>query len=302
MPDDYDEYEKQVEKEIEGLRYVSNKIIQAYRMRMELFIQRYNLLMSIDKNFDVISINPNFYAALDNILKKEEAILKIIKGDETKVGNNILYALEQLKKYNDSLGRRYGFNDKILEKGTKRLSGEDVSNFLQKMILFLEEMKKDLDGIEKRMEIEEEFIKKQTFEQFNNFILAWEDELKANDRMMKRFQSTLNSSQKIIRQWETEGYELLTGGPVGGFFSLMAGAGGFLTPALAVLGGAVGVSMLMIGLVVYFGSLSKEGLQLVSKEQDMISNFKKKRIIDKNADYEKKKKLERPSFLRRFFG
>ena len=63
-------YLKEVEKEIEGLRYVCSKIILAYRIRINLFLRRYELLNEIDKNFDNLANYPNFYSKLDNILRK----------------------------------------------------------------------------------------------------------------------------------------------------------------------------------------------------------------------------------------
>lgn len=54
-----------VTKKSEEFQRIAEKILQTYRIRLQLMMQRHSLLQSISMDFNNIIINnPNFYASL----------------------------------------------------------------------------------------------------------------------------------------------------------------------------------------------------------------------------------------------
>lgn len=284
----YSDYNKVAAKEIDGFKYVCNKILQAYRIRMKLFMRRHELVMSIEKNFDNVANNPKFYTSLDNILKKEKKLLEIIEGDEKKVGNNLVYALKQLKKYDHELGGE--LNDIRLPHVKKKISGKNVSIFLRRMISLLNKMERDLKIIEKRIHLENVFIKERNAKHFDKFIKAWNEEMKAYEKMLKDLKLALNTSKKLIVSTEsTLGDGVMNSGGVGLVGSVAAGIG-LKQVVIGVLGGTIGVSVVMVGFIFNLVEILDTGRQAVWREENLI------------AEFEKKRRMETHPFLYKIFG
>jgi hypothetical protein len=88
--------ETEADKELAVLQPLCGKIVQAYRIRTRLFMQRYNLLRNLQNDYAKLASNPNFYNALNHILETEKKLLTIIEGSEKKVGNNLVFAITEL--------------------------------------------------------------------------------------------------------------------------------------------------------------------------------------------------------------
>ncbi|MCP3685623.1 MAG: hypothetical protein GY861_23480 [bacterium] len=286
------------EKEVQGLWPVAEKIIQAYRIRIKLFIRKYDLLLQVDrslglnKNIEIIANNPNFYSQLSNILEKEEKLLQIIEGDEKIVGNNINYALKQLKSHHGQMSEKIS-NIKLTD--DRELSVGDLQNFLSHAITFLEHMEQDVERIRVRMGLERTFIRRMESdedhakkeEDFNFFIRAWEQEVRNNEEMLKHFHNMRHSSQKIIHsvdivQGVGEGEAAIVGGFMGGAAAL-AGGLAIGNPAVAIIGAVVGLSIVVFGIMASIDSTYKMGFRELEQERLLIRDFENKRVIEKNS-------------------
>ena len=278
------EYEERIKQDIENLRYICKKIIQAYRIRLMCFGRRHKLLVSIEHNFDNISKNPNFYSILDTNLKRERKVLEIARRGSEEAESNILYAIKQLEEYK----KKYGVyaQETHLKRGHgpsgPRISGGDILKFLIDMIEFLNLMQNDLLKIEKRILVEENFLKKRNrnSENFDKFILAWEDEMKANEKLVKHFRRILRSNKKFIRYGEREGKVLMT---CGGLFGIGAAQVGVAigSPIFAVGGGVIGVVYVMIGLLAYIDSFVHEELVNIYKDEKLLKHLEEVKAIKK---------------------
>ena len=260
----------EIARKLEGFQSVCKKILQAYRIRLKLLIRRYRLLDSIGNDYH--NTSPDFYTQLKNILSREKRVLKIIEGEEKKVGNNLKYAREQLLN-------AYMKSKVIHLLGAVKIL--DVKQFLKRMIYFVHYMEKDIHKIEKRIEIEEKLADRMSEHyndqaQFNKFISAWNKELKANDKMMKHFKKALRESEKVIKEEGSINEAKIVGTLLAGKLTAVAGAtaGG---PVSAAVGVALGLVIIVVGFMKSFDSVSHEALLDVKKEKELIKEIEKRR-------------------------
>jgi len=296
--------EQQNQAELEQLRFFCKKIIQAYRIRLQCLRKRHEVLTELERdsrnkpdfrdiqNFKrvvkhgwnkdkhefkkVLRNGDAFYSVLDTNLKRERKVLEIARREDVEAESNIVDVVKQLKRYKTKFGESMNtiVKDIDLETG-RRLSLSDIITFLTHMIRFLNLMNQDLAKIEVRIEVEEKFLRKKDSKHFDDFILAWEDEMKANVRLVKHFKKVLNSNKKVIKTGTREGETMLFGGGFGGIVAIIGSLaiGGPGGPAGAIIGGGVGAVFVLIGFINYIGSIFNEELTSVYKDERLLEHL-----------------------------
>ena len=294
---------KELEKEKERLKrlgYICSKILQAYRIRLACLGKRHEVLKEIEHKFENIELfkrtvtsgrNPNqitlkkgeaFYSVLDTNLKRERKILDIVRRSDAEGEEIIAQAIRELRQYLN----RYNANiddpkQEIALGGSRKLSLWSIKIFLEHMIQFLELMRKDVEKIEGRMAKEELFLIRENRnpEYFDDFILAWYEEMKANEKLIEHYETVLRLNRGIIYEGELRG----------GSRILVAGSVGSLTYALlsalerdisdTFIFGAVGATLLLINLIWSMGGIKDKELIDVQKDKNLIKRLKKIKAI-----------------------
>ncbi len=293
------EFRKAVQQEEAAFQFMCNKVIQAYKIKLLNFRKRHELLLSIEHNFGNIPNNPRFYFILENCLKREKKLLDIIKGEDAQIGNRLDYIIKEFKKakftyYGAPSGVRsmYAWNSFI----------EDMDKFVKRAI-------GDISLMEGRMKIEEKFIERKDSKSFNNFIKAWEKEMKAHDRLAKHLNKVIRKNKTLIIQVAksrgrgagadigtpegTKGLGYILAGVIsGGGGAAAAAIAGF--PIAAVVGGVVGAAIALAGFIMVLTSvMSAEAaggepsgtyhayLPKTSIDEKIIKDIKKKRGVKK---------------------
>lgn len=280
-------------KNIENFRLLCRKIIQVYRIRLDALRRRHEALVSIDRNFGNIPNNPLFYSTLQSTLKAEKKVLDIVRVEDSEFENRIKYSLIQLKRYETIYNRMYTSFDKIRLSGWGRdLSVRDVIFFLRHMFRFVSLMESDLSNIERRVMKEELFLERRDPKSFNEFILAWDDEMKANENLVRHFRKVIKQNNKVINPMKGFAKLVIAGGSAVGIPLIVVGAltGSFLTRSgmTVDLFGVLGLAVAAAGFVLYFGEASEEALVGIRKDEQLLKHLEKIRAI-------------RKPFLRRLF-
>ncbi len=230
---------------------------------------------------------------LDTCLKRERKILSIAKREEAEGISNIKLAISSLEGYK----KKYeaGYKDKTagymndIEIGNLKLSGSDLIRFLINMIELLNLMGRDMGKIESRLEKEELFLKEgnRNPKYFNDFILAWDDEMKANEAMFKHLNRVIKRNKRVIINMDKEANRssFRTFTTVG---SLGVGAFGAVSSlrynnqaaALGmVIGGAIAIAM--AGFIISLMMQVKEELVDVKKDEQLLQHLEEIRKIKK---------------------
>src|SRR3989338_5110194 len=167
------EWFAELQKEKAAVEFIVQKIMQAYSIKLNYLLKRHELLLSIDHTFGNIPNNPNFYSSLRTYLGREKKLLDIVRGEDIELGNRIEYVLDMFKKTKGNTGiEAYGVKDSW-----------GYENFINGMIKFVKHAISDISNIEKRMQVEGYFLQRRDTQSFNAFLKAWEQEMKANDRL-----------------------------------------------------------------------------------------------------------------------
>jgi hypothetical protein len=200
-------------QEINDLRLVVKKIIQAYRIRLTILKERHQLLTDIEHNFDnvILKGKDKFYHLLESNLKRERKVLEIVRKEDEEGVDRLTYALNQLGKYmefvENSIKKGY---DKYDEHPTglirevdrfgawREMKLGDVKNFIKEVIKFLELMQRDIVNIERRIVVEENFLERRNSSSFDNFIQVWRNELKGNQKLINHFRKVLKRQKKLL--------------------------------------------------------------------------------------------------------
>lgn len=290
---------RQLEEEKERLKrlgYICKKILQAYRIRLSCLSKRHVVLKEIKRKFENIESfkktvikgwKPNqitlkkgdaFYSILDTNLKRERKVLDIVRRSDVEGEEIIAQAIKELERHKDSFG---GLGKEISLGGSRKLSLDSIEIFLEHMIQFLELMRKDLKKIEIRIAKEELFLKKENRnpEYFNDFILAWYDEMKANERLIEHYEIVLQLNREIMYEGELpEPNMILTGAGLGSL--AFSGLNVFQRDTTdAIIYGAVGIALLMIHFVKFITAIKDKELVDVQKDKKLIKRLKKIKAI-----------------------
>jgi len=207
----------EADQQVEDLRVLCVKILQAYRIRLKCVNKREELLASLGNNFDTsigydfdkISKNPTFYTSLKNILAYEKMMLKAIKQNQSGVAQKIGIVMARLKQYKQFFESKAVQKSELATYHYKKVPVGDIDKFLNEMINFVNSMQGDLLDIEKRIEMEENFLRIQggrTEESFKQFLQAWENEVNANEKSIALVEKVISRNFKLLHWWETQGF------------------------------------------------------------------------------------------------
>jgi hypothetical protein len=318
-----------ITEEVNDLRFISKKIIQAYRIRLMCLKRRHEVLSKIGHDFDNISsfkrtINTGwdkenggfrevlknedaFYSILDTNLKREIKLIEIIRRADKEGESNIIYALNQLKKYERMFGGpmhhwyedKYedksnivrptmssSFRDWIEDYSTRKLHTGNVYGFLKQMIEFLDMMQEDLLRVENRMVYEDLFLEKRDKANFDEFFFAWSDELNSNEELIIHFRKILKKYKKLIKLTEGQ-YNRFDSAKDKELLGRLAATGGGIWAAQSIYAEswefiAVSVVITMVGLVAGFSRVDKFENDLIYKDLKLLKKVKKMRAIRKS--------------------
>ncbi|MFH1181532.1 MAG: hypothetical protein V1702_01100 [Candidatus Woesearchaeota archaeon] len=261
------------EAELNALNLLCSKVFQAYRIRMNLFSQRYKLLLEIDRNYNNIKNFPAFCGQLRIILEREKTVLDIIERREQEVGTNLQSALMQLEAASAKLKGRLS----IPLPYNRKLSIEELGDFLQRMISFLKQMEMDIDGIKARMVVEEHFIKEKTSVLFMQYLKAWEQEVKANENMMIHLDNIFKLNRKIIEilgGYRMAGEGLLVGAASGIYAAVGKGSEGAIITSVVVMG--LGAVMIAANALINMQAYSGEGRAELERQRGFLKDLERK--------------------------
>lgn len=240
------ELKKKLKEEYAALQLLAKRITQAYRIKLQCMLNRHELLKAISNRFaDIGSFEGTskksrkkggkwtvtetlrgeeaFYAKLKNNLDRERRILGIIQREDTEAGSNIAYAIEKMEEYHKQAGKYDQIEAGFMKYG---LSRKDLERFLLNMVTFLRNVNDDLSDVEKRIEVEEKFLKERDAEHFRAFIKSWRDEIRANRRLLRDFERTMRRNRRMYERLRSE-------------LSGKLGAAGGATTVLGVIGAFV---------------------------------------------------------------
>jgi hypothetical protein len=268
-------------KDVENLEYLSRKTLQAYSIRNTLFLRRYLLLASIERDYDKIGVNPQFYDRLNHCLEEEKKLLGILENSGNEIKNNIAFALMQFLEIERKMNRTI---KDIPLPHNKALSAKEASKFLKQIIEFLTQVIQDIRGIRKRMFSEEIFLSRKTKESFKMFIEDWEKEAAANQKLDTKMEYILKIHRRLIDTMRFDwisfgGIAIALGAPInaamwanGGDERNLYGAGAFLLAGAAVI---------VANFIAEMAGISRKSLVESQREMVLLKDLEKKWISSK---------------------
>ncbi|MEA2037703.1 MAG: hypothetical protein U9O94_09410 [Nanoarchaeota archaeon] len=228
---------------LKEVKRVFSKILQAYRMRLNLMQRRSEVLkeflgfhnvddytryrvnkqeiISVSKRKESIGNSLRIKKSLGIILKKEKKILDIILEEDDRGENNIEIAFKILDKYHEYFEEN---SPRSPIKGILRkynIEAKDVLNAAHNALIFLHKLDADIRRIEKRIELEEIFMEdtddaNPNKDKLYNFARAWQEEIYANYKLMNHIKKIFTKSKKVRLKGDQE--DNIFGAIVGGTF------------------------------------------------------------------------------------
>lgn len=222
--------------DVKELIRVLNKILQAYRIRLQVMERRKKWVDSLLSRRDDIRGIPDIdftylrkpqIVEMRSLLRYERRLLKIIRAEEREEENLIIKTLEYL---NNAVSIFHSNKRKEISQQLRRhgLKIKDLQNMMSAAIRMLEAIRRDMEYIMRRIYEEERFIENPNKYSFGSFVGAWRWELLFNER--------LNEDLKVFMKKEKRQFNILIA---------MLGFKQAATGALAgqISGGLVGASM-----------------------------------------------------------
>jgi len=117
------------------------------------------------------------------------------------------------------------------------------------------------------MQVEERLLEHMDTQSFNAFLKAWEQEMKANDRLVRDLRRVIKRNRQLIKrltehaikasksrtEFDIASATTMMSGLLGGGISVMLGVATGV-PLTAAAGGVVGAAIALVGLVIYLSS------------------------------------------------
>lgn len=236
-------------------------------------VKRRNALMKIATRFQYINDYPEIYKNLRYCLKYERKLLDIISKGEKEAENQIVFALNILKSIIPKLEAAQ--KDRSLKRQLKRdeIKVEGAIEICNAAVDFLEAANNDIKNIEKRMYLEEIFIKNPNEENFNKFIIEWQREIIVNNDLLKHIKKIVKKVKQRDEEWLH--YAKLSGAGIVGLGGAGAGIAQVTLGRLdtTIAGAAIGATISFIAFIFSLYTYYKEVVEIEIEDQELIEKI-----------------------------
>ena len=186
------------EARVNTLRTIVQKTLQTYRIRSNLMHKRHQFLKQAGR--DPNQFTEENFTTLRNILDREKRVLAIIEKGNTEVKGGAEFALHTLESFSNVVD----VNKDITDYGSKigqfghTISLKDLNQFLDSVTNLLNRGVSEIHRIRQRIDKEEHFLESRDANAFNEFILAWDDEVREDEKLFKYYKDIVERNRKFF--------------------------------------------------------------------------------------------------------
>ncbi|MCH8004098.1 MAG: hypothetical protein IH934_05710 [Nanoarchaeota archaeon] len=269
-----------IELQIKEFEAVMNKTVSDYRIKDQLIHRRNQLLLEIKNNNGIIT--PDFEHRLLELLDAERVLIGVLSDEGNLEIAEVESALETLEKVKYQPGL-FPELDKL------NINYYDLMVTARICIRILNEMKKRLHKIERRILMEEGLIGDPTPEHFKIYLSVWEQEIREEEKL--RFYvvgKKLGRAGKILERVQKKIGNKLNNikSPVG--VTIGSGVGGGLSASLTTILPTplnyVGLAITLCFVAIAFTIFLKDSWKGYSKyvdleSEDVVRQLKKRNTL-----------------------
>ncbi len=257
--------------DVEHLKFLCQKIVQAYRIRLSCMKERHGILQILVKDFQHSLNDKKLMLRLKSLLSREYKLFQAVAVDERDMQTGIRRALAGLRYYQKSI---QSLNNLPYAHG--KINSEALAELLEHLIQFLTQLQTDLSTVEQRMANESVFLDKKDRVSFEQFIESWNREIDENAKLIAHFKNVLDKNAGVIKT--LPGMQTIAKGALKG-----AGIGAFAVVPAASIGmafqGSIVMALLVMAAIASVFRNSSEELVYLHKDRELIGYLQKVKHI-----------------------